>query len=425
MPYKNFLKNESIKKEPGGIENDVPWEWWHIGMVRNAKEENLRKVKVYLKPSPYTILDQNVPLRGWYKSKFEVKGTRARPCYTEALLTSPYGGSCPIKCQFCYVNNGVRGYRGQGLTTVDPNYPNKIGQQLDKMCFGWNGYISSFTEPFQPIEKIFHNTERLSEEFTKRGLPIFYLTRQIPPEWTIKQLLLSKYSYQQFSIITSNEDTYKKLSPGAAPLNDILNFIMNELSPRGIYTSIQINPLLPGIVSLDDIIELITRLKECGANHVIFKFVEIFSSAAKQMIAKMYQLFGPEKGFEFESNFCEITGGVKTIKQSLRIRWLENFKALTKKLDMTMGLCYEYDHTTEQSIGPYFCTADQCHGMRVPIHIKNDKGIFEPWEGCPPSGCLYCKESNINSTNTIPCKSSFLQESHALEPKHYQINFWE
>lgn len=423
--YSRFLKMEEHKTETGGVDSingvKLPYVYQDIGMVRNAKAENKKRLKVYTKPAPHVILDQDVPLRGWYKNKYEPPAVRARPCYTEALLTQPYGGSCPVRCQFCYVNNGVRGYRGQGVTTVDPNYPEKIGAQLDKMNFGWNAYISSFTEPFQALEKIYHNTERLSKEVTSRGLPIFYLTRQIPPDWAVDYLKKSKYSYMQFSIISSNRETYKKLSPGAASLDDILACIKNVLKPAGIYVSIQVNPLLPGVVTLKETLQLIRELAEAGVDHVIFKFVEIVSPAAQAMVDKMTSLFGRISGAAFEGYFSENTGGLRTIFQDLRLNWLSQFKELTTKLGITMGLCYEYDHKTNKSIGPDFCTAAQCHGMAIPIHVKNkDTGIFEPWEVCPPSGCLYCREATEAKP---PCGSKFLQRATALLPSDYNKPF--
>jgi len=422
MAYEKMLGMESHNRETGGTDTingcELPYEYWDIGMVRNAKAENRKRLKVYLKPTPHVILDQNVPLRGWYKNKYEPPRVRPRPCFTEALLTQPYGGSCPVRCHFCYINNGIRGYRGQGVSTVDPNYPDKIKKQLSKMKFGWNAYISSFTEPFQKLESVYHNTERVSEVITNSGLPLFYLTRQIPPEWSLKYLLKSKYSYQQFSIITSNRKDYQKLSPGAAKLDDILAYIHDVLRPKEIYVSIQINPILAGITSKNDILQLLEELSAAGAHHVIFKFVEIVSPSAQPLLDKMVRLFGPERAGKFIRNFSEVTGGLRTIKQDIRVEWLNTFKEKTQELGLTMALCYEYDHKTNKSRGREYCTADQCHGFSIPIHVRNSKGIFEPREVCPPSGCLYCAEAT-SGAGKPPCGSSFLQRATALKPADY------
>jgi hypothetical protein len=79
-----------------------------------------------------------------------------------------------------------------------------------------------------------------------------------------------------------------------------------------------------------------------------------------------------------------------------------------------MALCYEYDHVSNKSIGKQYCTADQCHGFKIPIHIK-ENGKFIPKDFCPPSGCLYCKEA----IESPPCGSAFLQRATALQPSDY------
>ena len=430
--YGDYLQMEKHDRHPGGDDPEHgPFEYWDIGMTRNAAQENKKRYKVYLNPSPHIIKDQNVPLRGWYKSKYEPKGVRARPCFTEALLTQPYGGACPIRCQFCYVNNGIRGYRGSGVTVVDPNYPIKVEQQLNKMKFGWSAYISSFTEPFQKLEQKFHNTEQISEIITDYGLPLFYLTRQIPPQWTIKYLLRSQFSYQQFSIITSDRTVYRRLSPGAAPLDDILWYIREELKPRGIYVSIQVNPILPGIVSQDDVLKLINELGEAGADHCIFKFVEIVAPAAQAMINKMARLFPGDRAETFKGLFSENIGGLRTVAEGFRKQSLDLFKAACTKAGMTMGLCYEYkyDRTaagtivdkTGVSMGREYCTGAQCHGQRVPIHLKRG-GKFVPYTVCPPAGCLYCAEQTTDGQP--PCGVPYLQEARALRPSDYNKNYW-
>ncbi len=430
--YKDFVDIESHNRETGGVDEDtgLRYEYWDIGMVRNAKEKDKKRMKVFLDPSPHVILDQNIPLRGWYKSKVEPKGTRNRPCFTEALLTQPYGGSCPGRCLFCYVNNGLRGYRGQGITVVDPKYSEKIEKQLDKMKFGWNAYISSFIEPFNPLEKIYHNTEKLSEVVTNKGLPLFYLTRQIPPDWAIKYLKRNKYSYMQFSINTSVKEDLEKLCPGAAPLNALLESII-ELKKNNIYISIQINPIVAGVTSNEEIVKLIHMLAKSGVDHVIFKFAEIVTPAAKILVEKIKILF-PEKGYIFEELFSETIGGLRTVKEEYRKNSLDLFLEETKKVGVTMGLCYEYEYIrnsenkiidkTGISLGKKYCTADQCHGKRTPIHLKRKKeNIFVPFEGCPTGGCLYC----VEETNNIPpCKSEFLQEARALIPSDYKKSFW-
>src|SRR3990167_2547562 len=72
-----------------------------VGMLRNADDSEKREVRVYLDPLPHIRLDKAKPLQGWYQSKFNEKGnSRDRPCFTDAVLTEPYGGYCTVGCSF-------------------------------------------------------------------------------------------------------------------------------------------------------------------------------------------------------------------------------------------------------------------------------------------------------------------------------------
>ena len=418
--YTEFLQMEKPTRHPGGEDEHGRFELWDIGMVRNAPEHLRKRMKVYTSPAPHVILDQNIPLRGWYKSKRERPTVRPRPCYTEAFLTQPYGGACPGRCVFCYVNNGLRGYRGQGVTVVDPGYPDKIRKQLSRLKVGAAFYISSFTEPFQKLEDVFHNTQRTAQVAVDAGLPLFFLTRQVPPGWAFDILRKNRFSYQQFSINTPNSDDWKRLSPGAAPLFDLFEAI-RECKRFGIYVSIQVNPILSGIVSSDHIVELIHLLAEAGADHCIFKHVEIVSPSAKAMVARLHRLF-PDRSREFQRLFTETIGGLRTIRESYRRKALDRYLAETKKAGITMGLCYEYKYRrdgngkitdkTGVSLGPEYTTGAQCHGPEVPVFRRSDLDKpFEPFEGCSPGGCLYCEE-----VAGAPCGNDVLRRAKALKP---------
>jgi len=416
------MGNELVPKHKGGIdENGREYQWWDIGMLQSASPENRRRMKVYMKPTPHVILDQNIPLRGWYKGKTEPEGVRPRPCYTEALLTQPYGGTCSTRCAFCYVNNGVRGYRSQGVGVVDPQYPDKVRKQLSQMRTASGAYISSFTEPFQELEAVYHNTQRLSQVFIRAGLPIFYLSRRVPPAWAMEYLTKNPYSYMQFSINTQRSDVWSKISPFASPLEDILKAV-EDYSRAGIYVSVQVNPIIAGIVTVEDIEELIQMLAERGANHLIFKHVEIVSSTVKPLVKKMKALF-PERGKIFEGLFTETIGHIRTIKEAYRIQALNRYSAACRRADVTMSLCYEYRYERDKSgnitdktgvsLAPNYTTSDQCHGRRVPVYTrKSTKDRWQPVLECDPAGCLYCVDNNGRAL----CGNKRMGEANALTP---------
>lgn len=400
-----------------------------VGMVRNAAEENKKDITAYLQPYPHTRIDRAKPLQGWYKALHEPEGVRPRPCFTEAVLTEPYGGWCAVGCAFCYVNSGFRGYRGSGLITVPLAYGEQVKQQLRKVRRAAAGYFSSFTDPFTPLEDYYHNTQEGAQAFLDVGLPIFFLSRLRYPEWAIEMLKQNPHSYAQKSINTIDPEDWRYLSPGALPLEEHFADI-ERLRKAGIYVSIQVNPVVAGVTSNEQIVKLFKKLAEVGANHVIVKFVEAGYSWAPAMVDRMVKRFG-DRGREFEKLFTENIGGQRTIHEEYRLRAHKVFRSYATRYGLTYATCYEYKkernadgsikNATGISIGREFTTAEQCHGQKVPMYSRLDEADpFLPVEECPPSGCLYCASENEGQPR---CGDPLAGEAKALRLVDLKIPF--
>lgn len=396
-----------------------------VGMVRNAADENRKEVQVFLHPFPHTRLDNAKPLQGWYQSKEnESKQSRPRPCFTEAILTESYGGFCAVGCVFCYINSGMRGYRGTGLITVPMYYGLQIKEQLRKMRRAAAGYFSSFTDPFTPLENYYHNTQEAAAEFIKAGLPLFFLSRLAYPEWAIDMLCENPHSYAQKSINTCDPQDWKHLSPGAIPLEQHMDEI-SKLHKRGVYVSIQCNPIVPGVTSNEQILKLFNMLKKAGANHVIVKFVEAGYSWAPAMVDRMIHRFG-KRGEEFKKLFTQNIGTEKTIEEEYRMRGHRLFSTHARRIGLTYATCYEYAYErnpdgsiknkTGVSVGRQFTTASQCHGQQVPVYArKTENEKFQPLDECPPSGCLYCADENEENPGKARCGDELAGQAAALK----------
>lgn len=425
--YEYFMKNEPrqkdteifIEEEPGPSQG-LRYTKWKIGMVRGAKDEDKKWTKVYLDPIPHTIIENSKQLQGWYKAKVEPPNVRARPCFTDAILTEPYGGYCNVGCAFCYINHGMKGYRGQGLTTVPRTYGEDVARQLKKMRTSAAGYFSSFTDPFLPLEDLYHNTQKGATAFVNEGLPIFFLSRLRYPGWAYDLLKQNKYSYAQMSINCFDPEDWKRLSPRAQPLEDMFEQV-RELHRQGIYVSIQVNPIVPGVVDNDDVVKLIHKLAECGADHLIFKFVEISYSSRNALVEQINRRFGNNRGGVFKSLFTCNIGHQATVDEEYRKAALDLFYRECKKAGVTSAVCYEYEferdgngeivNTNGVSMGSKYLTGDQCHGHRVPLftRVVPDAPFSEVAE-CPPSGCLTCGDEN----NVGKCGSSLFGQAKAL-----------
>lgn len=417
--YKFFMRPDPDMREfLGPIEEEHDPLTGRVAKFRHAKVAMIRgadpskEVKVYIgfdgrSYAPHIRLEKGKDLQGWYQGKGLVGGAgRERPCMTDAILTEPYGGFCTVGCAFCYVNSGVKGYRGSGLITVPTGYGDHVAKQLDTMRTSSAGYFSSFTDPFLPLEDVYHNTQRGAQAFVDRGLPIFFLSRMNYPDWAIDLLKQSPYSYAQKSINTSDPEDWKKLSPGAMPLLDHIAQV-GELRRQGIYTSIQVNPIVPGVTSLEEIERLFEMLAEVGNNHVIVKFVEAGYAWAGTMVERIKKRFGDNRGGVFESLFVDNMGGQKCVEEEWRMEAHRRLQPYATKLGMTYSTCYEYEYINRdpetgallnkqtRSIGPQFITSDQCHGHRVPMFTRLDTAVpFSEVAECPPSGCLSCGDKS-------------------------------
>lgn len=430
--YKYFMRPEP-KEDMGPIETvedeftgrSMRIRTAKVGMVRNATEK--REVTVYLDPLPHIRIEKAKDLQGWYQDRDDPTGRkRPRPCYTDAMLTEPYGGYCTVGCAFCYVNSGFRGYRGTGLITVPMDYGDQVRRQLSKMRSSAAGYFSSFTDPFLPLEDVYHNTQRGAEAFTELGLPVFFLSRQPYPDWAYDLLTVNKYSYAQKSINTPDPDDWKKLSPGAIPLMQNLEEI-RELSRRGIYVSIQVNPIVPGITSHEEVEELFAMLKEAGANHVIVKFVEAGYSWAPTMVERIKKRFGDNRGAMFEGLFQQNIGGQRTVEEEYRMEGHRRYRAAADRLGLTYATCYEYKRGNQipggpegvgVSVGPEFMSSEQCHGHRVPMFTRLTTDVpFTEVAACPPSGCLTCAPDN---GGTPRCGNEMFGAAKALRTTDYR-----
>lgn len=392
-----------------------------VAMVRGAKEENMREQTVFLDPVPHIRVESGKPLQGWYQSKVnDSPRSRERPCYTEAMLTEPYGGYCPVGCAFCYINSGFRGYRGSGLVMVPKNYGDQVRKQLSRMRSSAAGYFQSFSDPFLSIEDYYHNTQGAAQAFVDVDLPIFFLSRRAYPGWALDMLQKNKYSYAQKSLNTPDGEDWAKLSPGALPLEEHLAEI-REMRRLGIYVSIQVNPVVPGITSHEDIERLFEMLAEAGANHVIVKFVEAAFSWAPAMVERIEKRFGDNRAAGFRELFTQNIGSMRTVAEEYRLEGHARYQRKATAVGLTYATCYEYRHvpgTAGVSVGREFMTSDQCHGHRVPMFQRLDTSVpFTEVAACPPTGCLTCADDNEGEAR---CGSELFGQAKALRTSDYR-----
>jgi hypothetical protein len=251
----------------------------------------------------------------------------------------------------------------------------------------------------------------VTKAVTDEGLPFFYTTKRALPGWAIDAVQMNPYSYVHFSINTSHRAYYKRMSPMAGELDTLWTSVYN-LAKRNVFVGIQCNPIIPGVVDLDDIKRVANEAHDNGARHIIFKFVEASGNAAKEMIRRLEAAKLINMGY-FKSIFTEYYCGVRTVNEGLRIDWLNELLVHTRSLGLTMSVCHEYFRNSRIQVGPYVTTSDTCHGRGVPLYYRPAKGEqFVPLPGCYRKGCLYCAEYG-----TQACYNETLLQAKALKYK--------
>jgi len=178
--------------------------------------------------------------------------------------------------------------------------------------------------------------------------------------------------------------------------------------------SIQCNPVIPGVVTHEDIEELFEKLAANGVDHVIVKYVEAGHAWAKAMVERIAKKFPGARSDRFKELFTENQcGGQKTVVEEYRREGHARHQKKATALGMTYSLCYEYTKKTGawHSMGPEYLTSEgSCHGQTVPM-FERIEDHFEPMAVCPPSGCLRCADDHGGENL---CGSEILAAAKAL-----------
>lgn len=376
-----------------------------------------KEYKVVETPHPHILVSSTKKLHGWWPGK--------RECTSERLLINPYNG-CFFGCFFCY-SYAYWGYFDlfykSGIITVFKDYHREVGRQLDKVNFATCGYLSPVTDPFQPLESIYKLSEKIIYEFVRRNIPIEFITKSVIPDSVIELIKRQKHSFGQVSVLTLSQALYKRIIPGGVPLSKLLdNFA--KLSKNGIFSVCRIDPILPYITDdIEDIYNLISKVKKLGANHIVVSCLDIPFKLRDSVIEFVGKL-GPKLRAKYIDLYTEKISNGLHADIKYRINLFKSIRNICNELGVTFALCMEFrkgEGGSLEGLNKYFMTSYNCEGIDIPVYrrvvgadkentyVSSEKGWFEPMEECLATGrgnCLNCKEkacgiktlTNINAS---------------------------
>lgn len=355
-----------------------------------------KQYEVIKDPVPHILIDSKKELHGWYEG---LQPYGHRECTAERLLINPYNG-CTHDCVYCYAH-ALWGYfalyREKKVVTVFKDFDKHIAKQLDEISIASCGYLSPVTDPFQPINKKYHLTEKIIDEFVKRNIPVEVITKNKISDEAIKLMKQQPHSFGQVSIITLNDELRRKLSPGGASVKDLLNNL-KMLSDNGIYAVCRIDPIIPYITdNKTELKELVSTVVEYGAKHLIVSCMDI-PRVLKQNIEKTLSEDKPGMMDKINFRYVESMKNDLHAEEFYRRGLFDFMRTLAEEKKVTVSLCMEYELTGEKDkrvayvkgMNRHFMTSKNCEGMDTPLYKRNgDK--FYPID-CN-GACLTCKDN--------------------------------
>lgn len=337
-------------------------------------------------PLPHILVQSHKLLHGWWQGK--------RECTAERLLINPYNG-CSHNCFMCYAHSFNWGffelYSKKKIITVCQNFDKIIAHQLNSLSIVSTGYLSSVTDPFQPINQKYGLSEKIIQEFISRNIPIEFITKNVIPTSVISMIKKQKHSFGQVSILTLKEDLHKLLCPGATTIKNLLNNL-KMLADENIHAVCRIDPVIPYITdNKNDLKELIQVVVDSGAKHIIASCLDIPLSIEKN-IMKFLSIFGWEIVYDYGKLYHEVIDLVLHAQLDYRRKIFSFLREECDKKNITFALCMEFKIRDKKPIGlnKEFMSSVNCEGIDIPIYVR-EGNKFKPIAFCN-GACLVCKK---------------------------------
>ncbi|MDA4114296.1 MAG: radical SAM protein [Thaumarchaeota archaeon] len=165
----------------------------------------------------------------------------------EREYTANFYRGCSHGCTYCYVPSLIHDERSWGaFVDAKVNSPEVLNRELKGLRMG-RVFLSSATDPYQPLEARYGITRRCLEVLLRHDFPVVILTRS---PLVLKDIdLLKRFEWVRvgFSISSVPERLYE---PGVSPLERRIESL-RKLSDAGIETWVSMAPLIPSLMRID------------------------------------------------------------------------------------------------------------------------------------------------------------------------------
>lgn len=251
--------------------------------------------------------------------------TQAKEIFTKTKLPgcdwviNQYVG-CEHACLYCYakfISRWKPADYGKWGTWVEAkiNAPELVKNRYVKGLV----YMSSISDPYQPIEKELKLTRKILENLDKR----IYLNIQTKSDLVLRDIDLFK-QFQNIEIgftINSFNGISKEVFEPSSVSNEKRLEALRILKENGLKTFVFVSPIIPGLIDLKKVIDDTKQF----ADYYWFEFINVraagkeFLEALKKHFPESYSILNDKKGFlEFIKESKEIISS-----QNINIKGVE------------------------------------------------------------------------------------------------------
>ncbi len=172
---------------------------------------------------------------------------------------------CSHGCVYCYAPSLIHDDRRWGTyVDVKVNAPEVLDRELRGLRKD-QVFLSSASDPYQPVEAKYRVTRRCLESLLKHRFPVSVLTRS---PLVLRDLdLLKRFDWVRVGMSVTTVPT-RRFEPGVPPLRRRIE-TLRLLGCAGIPTFVSLAPVVPAMV-LVDLDELFDELNDAGVSSVSF-----------------------------------------------------------------------------------------------------------------------------------------------------------
>ena len=182
---------------------------------------------------------------------------------------NPYVG-CQHGCRYCYAAGITSRFRrnreewGEFLD-IKTNAVKVLAREVEKKEVG-KVYLSSLTDPYQPVEKKYELTRKILEILVQKGFPVVVQTKSNLVVRDLDILKKNKSNEVGVTVVTLDEGVRKIFEPASSSPEERLEAV-RLAKENGLKTYVFFGPILP-FLSDTDFEGFLARFKKAGADYV-------------------------------------------------------------------------------------------------------------------------------------------------------------